>query len=205
MACMYPSITFEYDGSQSKYITVYDNDDTILAQCASAGWCSTRRTCISNRPLSVDRIETDTTYQIRVHQSSVPWNSADLCNGRLTLFCSEYTAPPTSSPSHAPTSLTVVPTFSPTPAPTPTPTPAPTPAPSPSPTSVPTNIHSTVPSTASISASIYTSTSASVSDSTGRMSGEIVSILVIIVIFVFILVIIAGFRHYWYKYYHVHI
>eukprot|EP01083_Nonionella_stella_P141472 435976_1 len=146
--CFTPRITFryeriDYDGS-AEYLNVYDNDNTLLAQCiTTTNVCNAFSTCISDQSLNISLIEASETYQIRVYQSSAV-NA--LCNDRsinaaVELFCAQSpTFAPTVYPTHAPTSTTTAPTAvtsSPT-RPTAIPTAAPSAGPTVSPTGLPT-------------------------------------------------------------------
>eukprot|EP01084_Bolivina_argentea_P133995 236429_1 len=99
--CLKPRISFDYEeidyDMDDEYLQIYNNNNVSLATCGSLqDVCGTFGTCINNMSLNISRIEKNTTYQIRIFQSSSVHN---LCtkhpystNARVTLYCDAPTA-----------------------------------------------------------------------------------------------------------------
>eukprot|EP01083_Nonionella_stella_P070905 190028_1 len=147
--CVDPSVTVTYEsidydsGGISEGFGVIRPDGTTIITCSSTNACGSFASCVTNQNVGITMLPADESnllvtlsvaYQVDDFCTGSPSYHNYVINARLTIFCSDATAPPTTDP----TVLTVSPTHAPSAAPTLAPSSAPT-YPTNAPTSTPTD------------------------------------------------------------------
>eukprot|EP01083_Nonionella_stella_P216335 777780_1 len=144
--CVDASVTLTYEqidydgGGTFEGLDVIRPSGTTITTCSSTNDCGSFASCVTNQTLGVTKLIADESNLLVTLK--VSYGVDDLCtsyhnyaiNARLTIFCSDATAPPTTDPTAAPSSP---PTASPSRAPTKSPSSLPTTSPSSAPTAAP--------------------------------------------------------------------
>eukprot|EP01083_Nonionella_stella_P216334 777779_1 len=153
--CVDASVTLTYEqidydgGGTFEGLDVIRPSGTTITTCSSTNDCGSFASCVTNQTLGVTKLIADESNLLVTLK--VSYGVDDLCtsyhnyaiNARLTIFCSDATAPPTTDPTAAPSSP---PTRSPSSPPTRSPSSAPTRSPSTPPTTAPSRAPTTAPS-----------------------------------------------------------